>query len=149
MRPAHSDASTRSGITASHPTRRFLRTFKGSVAPTTKTNLGVDSRYDVDDNSVTLNIINLGSVASRVTVANAYGNDDPITRSLAPGQSVRQQWQLKDSFGWYDLSVVTDSDPSFFRRLAGHPENGRDSVSDPAIGAAMASRRTASGAAPG
>jgi phospholipase C len=112
----------------------FLRTFKGSVARTSKTNLGVESRYDVDDNSVMLTITNLGSVASRVTVANASGDDQPITRLLRPGQSVRQQWQLKDTFSWYDLSVVTDTDPGFLRRLAGHLENGRDSVSDPALG---------------
>jgi phospholipase C len=112
----------------------FLRTFRGSVSRKLETNLGVESRYDVDDNSVILTITNLGSVASRVTVANAYGNDDAVTRQLSPGQSVRQQWQLKDSYGWYDLSIVTDSDSSFFRRLAGHLENGRDSVSDPALG---------------
>jgi phospholipase C len=33
-----------------------------------------------------------------------------------------------------DLSVVTDADPGFLRRLAGHLESGRDSVSDPAFG---------------
>jgi phospholipase C len=82
---------------------------------------------------VIVTITNLGTVASRVTVSNAYGHDDAVIRLLRPGQSTRQQWRLNDSFGWYDLSVVTDTDPSFFRRLAGHLENGHDSVSDPAF----------------
>jgi len=73
-------------------------------------------------------------VPSRVTVANAYGHDQALTRLLRPGESDRQRWHLKNSFGWYDLSVVASTDPGFLRRLAGHLENGRDSVSDPALG---------------
>jgi phospholipase C len=112
----------------------FLRTFRGSASPTAKTNLRVESRYDADDDTVVLTITNLGKLASRITVSNAYGNDHPVSSLLRPGHSDRQRWHLKKSFGWYDLSVVTDADPGFLRRLAGHLENGRDSVSDPALG---------------
>jgi len=112
----------------------FLRTFRGSASPTAKTNLRVESRYDADDDTVVLTITNLGKLATRVTVSNAYGNDHPVSSLLRPGHSDRQRWHLKKSFGWYDLSVVTDADPGFLRRLAGHLENGRDSVSDPALG---------------
>jgi phospholipase C len=112
----------------------FLRTFRGSASSAAKTNLRVESRYDVDDDTVILTITNLGKAATQVTVANAYGNDHAVTRQLRPGHSDRQRWDLKKSFGWYDLSVTTDGDPGFLRRLAGHLENGRDSVSDPAIG---------------
>jgi phospholipase C len=112
----------------------FLRAFRGSASPAAKANLRVESRYDVDDDTVVLMLTNLGKVAVRVTVSNAYGHDRALTRLLRPGQSDRQRWELKKTFGWYDLSVVTDSDPGFLRRLAGHLENGRDSVSDPAFG---------------
>ena len=81
-----------------------------------------------------LTITNLGKLASRITVSNAYGNDHPVSSLLRPGHSDHQRWHLKKSFGWYDLSVVTDADPGFLRRLAGHLENGRDSGSDPALG---------------
>ena len=37
--------------------------------------------------------------------------------------------------GWYDLSVTSDQDDAFLRRLAGHVETGRPSTSDPAIAA--------------
>jgi phospholipase C len=40
-----------------------------------------------------------------------------------------------DSDGWYDLSVVSDGDGTFLRRLAGHVETGRTTMTDPAIGA--------------
>src|SRR5262245_40388881 len=114
----------------------FLRTFRGSVSPEARANLDVEARYDVDDDTIVLIITNLGRIPNRVTVANAYGDHDPITRKVRPGQSVRQRWHLKSSFGWYDLSVETDTDAGFLRRLAGHLENGRDSVSDPAFGGA-------------
>jgi phospholipase C len=34
---------------------------------------------------------------------------------------------------WYDLTVTSDDDPAFVRGFAGHVENGRPGVSDPAI----------------
>ena len=112
----------------------FLRAFRGAVSPTAQTNLRVESRYDTDDDTIVLTITNIGTVPSRVTVANGYGHDRAVTRSLRPGESDRQRWHLKKSSGWYDLSVVASTDPGFLRRLAGHLENGRDSVSDPAFG---------------
>jgi phospholipase C len=112
----------------------FLRAFRGSISSTTKANLRVESRYDVDDDTVELIIVNLGKNDCRITVDNAYGNDRPVTRRLRSGQSDRQQWNLKKTFGWYDLSIAVDTDPGFLRRPAGHLENGRDSVSDPALG---------------
>jgi Domain of unknown function (DUF756) len=112
----------------------FLRAFRGSISSTTKANLRVESRYDVDDDTVELIIVNLGKNDCRITVDNAYGNDRPVTRRLRSNQSDRQHWNLKKTFGWYDLSIAVDTDPGFLRRLAGHLENGRDSVSDPALG---------------
>ena len=54
---------------------------------------------DPDDSTVVLTITNLGKAPIRVTVDNAYGNDDSITRLLRPGQSDRQRWRLEKSFG--------------------------------------------------
>jgi len=41
---------------------------------------------------------------------------------------------LRNSFGWYDLTVTVNSDSNALWRIAGHVETGRDSVSDPALG---------------
>jgi len=43
-----------------------------------------------------------------------------------------ESWVLAASHHWYDLSVTSNDDPTFLRRLAGHVENGRPSISDPA-----------------
>src|SRR5206468_3161980 len=45
----------------------------------------VESRYDADDDTVVLTITNLGKLASRITVSNAYGNDHPVSSLLRPG----------------------------------------------------------------
>ena len=39
---------------------------------------------------------------------------------------------MADTYGWYDLSVTSDSSAKFLRRLAGRVESGKPSVSDPA-----------------
>ena len=43
-------------------------------------------------------------------------------------------WNLHKTGQWYDFVVTSDSDSSFYRRLAGHVETGRPSVSDPGMG---------------
>jgi phospholipase C len=111
----------------------FLRRFRGSVSADADANVEVECRYHIEAHELVLVITNLGRVASRVTVANAY-DDDSVARVLRPGQRVHTQWSLKSSFGWYDLVVEADTDQRFLRRLAGHVEDGRDSASDPAIG---------------
>ena len=112
----------------------FMRAFRGTVSQSAKaTNLEVDCSYDRNDRDVILRITNLGSVAGRVTVTNVYDHGS-VKHVLRPGQSFREQWSLESSFGWYDLSVEVDTDENFLRRLAGHVENNRDSVSDPALG---------------
>jgi phospholipase C len=94
----------------------------------------VDCSDDGDGPGVGVVITNRGPVACRVTVANTYDDDHEVARVVRPGESLRERWSLKSSFGWYDLVVEADTDPNFLRRLAGHVENGRDSASDPAIG---------------
>jgi phospholipase C len=110
----------------------FLRVFQGTVAPGARGNLDVDVRYEGDGPTIVLEITNLSRARCRVNVANGYGGD-AIARDLRPGQSLRHGFGLARSFGWYDLVIQVDTDPAFARRLAGHVENGRDSVSDPAI----------------
>jgi phospholipase C len=114
----------------------FLRGFRGSLSG--NTNLDVDVRYDPDHLEVELRVTNRAAATARVSVANAYGgkgHDDDQTRRLRQGQSLDARFSLRDSFGWYDISVTTEGDSGFLRRLAGHLENGDDSASDPAFGA--------------
>ena len=72
-------------------------------------------------------------VVSTVSIENAYTRDT-LKRRLAPGERIEKVWPLRRSFGWHDLLITVEEDKRFERRLAGHIENGRDSVSDPAFG---------------
>ncbi|MDT3400098.1 phospholipase domain-containing protein [Streptomyces sp. B1866] len=77
-------------------------------------------------------MVNEGGQAVRLTVADAYGHEPPATYRLAPGGRAVHVARPARSHGWYDLTVRSDRDAAFLRRLAGHVETGRPSTSDPA-----------------
>jgi phospholipase C len=55
-------------------------------------------------------------------------------RFLDAGETFAHRVALEGSFGWYDLAIEVDSDKQYRRRVAGHLETGRDSMTDPAMG---------------
>ncbi len=63
----------------------------------------------------------------------AYGGPSR-TVEVRAGAMVRHRFDLRASRRWYDLTVTSAADPTFLRRFAGHVENGRVGVSDPALG---------------
>ena len=137
-----------------HGPNGFLRSFKGSISGSDKANLEITSVYDVASCSITLNIYNPETpaykvhivdgnmrktvveegAAYKVIILNAY-TKETIAYELQAGATLTQSWPLETHFGWYDLVVEVSSDSSFQQRLAGHVETGKDSMSDPAIGA--------------
>ena len=68
-----------------------------------------------------------------VTLTNAYAADRPVTVNLTDGEDRVFEVQTRETGGWYDLNL-TVKESSFARQFAGHLENGRPSVSDPALG---------------
>jgi phospholipase C len=110
----------------------FFREYKGSVSGSNVTNLDVSSEYD-SDLGITLGIRNRGNDVSKLRIVDTYGKR-AITHALEPGKTFTWHWPLLASFGWYDLTVLVESDASFAQRLAGHVETGRDGLSDPALG---------------
>lgn len=112
----------------------FLRQFKGSFLSDSNANLDTATVYDTANNSITLDIYNRGTAAVQVQVLNVYTNET-ATSTVQPGKNLVKYWPLKDSYGWYDFVIEVDSDSSFKQHIAGHVETGKDSVSDPAIGA--------------
>lgn len=107
----------------------FLRTFRG---PGSTAGPEVTARHRASDGSVELTMTNAGSGDCHVTVTNAYGGQGQ-TFTVRAGSSVVHTVDLRSTRRWYDLSVVSDTDSAFLRRFAGHVENGRPGVSDPAI----------------
>src|SRR5262249_40119759 len=75
---------------------------------------------------------NQARVSCRVSIWSAY-DGKWIVDTLPRGRALEKRFWLKSTFGWYDLSVKANGDEGFLRRVAGHLENGRDSVSDPAL----------------
>ena len=69
-----------------------------------------------------------------MTILDSYSKDQ-ITHTLKAGEKLTKHWNLKQSYGWYDFAIEVNTDTSFQRHIAGHVENGEESMTDPAIGA--------------
>ncbi|GGX95892.1 phospholipase C, phosphocholine-specific [Streptomyces minutiscleroticus] len=113
-----------------HGPNGFLRVFKG---PGRTAGPEVTARHKGDD--IELTFTNKGSGTVGLRLADGYGGR-PRTLKVRAGATVRHTVGLGASRRWYDLTVTSEADPAFLRRFAGHVENGRPGVSDPAIGAA-------------
>ncbi|HEY0469533.1 MAG TPA: phospholipase domain-containing protein, partial [Polyangiaceae bacterium] len=111
----------------------YFRLFKGSVESWEKANLSVDTHCE-SDHGLTLDLRNKGRETARVRIFDAY-TKRTLVRAIAARQNLVCHWSLEDSYGWYDLSIAVESDPSFKQQLAGHIETGKDSMSDPLLGA--------------
>ncbi|RZB14161.1 phospholipase C, phosphocholine-specific [Streptomyces sp. F001] len=110
-----------------HGPNGFVRFFKGAnkvAGPE------VTARHRGDD--IELAFTNKGSGTVQLKVVDGYRGRTRTVRVRA-GATVRQTVDLAASRRWYDLTVTSDADPAFVRRFAGHVENGRPGVSDPAI----------------
>jgi phospholipase C len=117
----------------------FVREFAGSLTPPGSGSVSnppavpeLAVQYDVANGNVSLQFTNRGRGIARLSVVdNAYGAQPRpvVVPSLG---SMQASWVLAASHHWYDLSVTSNDDPTFLRRLAGHVENGRPSISDPA-----------------
>ena len=110
----------------------FLRTLAGSLAASSA-GLAVKGIYDTESEGIALVIQNHGSSTENVSIFDKYSGKTH-RQEVHAGNSSTYIRQLLESFGWYDLTVRVDSDPSFQRQFAGHVETGKPSVTDPAIG---------------
>ncbi len=80
-----------------------------------------------------LTLTNRGAAPVRLAVeATIYPKAAARRCTLAPASSRTLVWSVKDSAGWYDLSVTADGSDTFLCRLAGRVETGRPGTSDPA-----------------
>ncbi|MGW7263945.1 phosphocholine-specific phospholipase C [Streptomyces sp. NPDC054842] len=110
-----------------HGPNGFLRTFRG---PAGAAGPEVTARHAGDDLELTLT--NKGSKAVTLRLGDGYGGKARTFRVRA-GATVRHTVDLRASRRWYDVSVTSEADPAYLRHFAGHVENGRPGVSDPAL----------------
>jgi phospholipase C len=109
----------------------FLRTLVG-IYGKDSANLSVKAIYETEFEGIILKVRNHGKNTEQVHLVEAYSGDSTKVW-LEPHESFETFWQLKQSFGWYDLTLTASSDKNFLRHLAGHLETGKDSITDPAI----------------
>ncbi|MEU1619782.1 phosphocholine-specific phospholipase C [Streptomyces sp. NPDC005722] len=128
--PVDADAHGAYDFTA-HGPNGFLRRFAGRAS---QAGPEVSARHDGERGSVRLVLTNDGPRTVELTVKDGYGKEHPVAYPLRPGARAVHVAGTHHSHGWYDLSVTSDLDGTFRRRLAGHVETGRESTSDPAIG---------------
>ncbi|MCC9309543.1 phospholipase C, phosphocholine-specific [Kitasatospora sp. RB6PN24] len=116
-----------------HGPNGFLREFKGTTGTAGPE---LTARHRGHNGQLQLVLTNEGSTPVRLTITDGYGNDHPVSHQLRPGAQLTHNVHPNGSNGWYDLTVTSDRDPSYLRRLAGHIETGGPSTSDPAIATA-------------
>ena len=112
----------------------YLRAFRGNVLSPAAADIAVVAREDRDTVGLVLEIVNHGRLAVQLTLVDAY-TKGTTTLSLPSGQAKLVQVAVAELSGWYDLSLTASQDADFLCHLAGHIETGRESVTDPAIGA--------------
>ncbi|MFE5188965.1 phosphocholine-specific phospholipase C [Streptomyces sp. NPDC056628] len=109
-----------------HGPAGFFRAFRGANVVAGPE---VTARHHGD--GVELTFTNAGWSGVRLRIADGYGGRT-VTVTVRPGATVRRTFGLAASRRWYDLTVTAEGERAFLRRLAGHVENGRPGVSDPA-----------------
>jgi phospholipase C len=115
----------------------FHQHFQGSIpalspkAPLPEVTVSAADGGDV----LCISVRNNGAAPCTFTIqSNEYWLAPP-KRIWTPARSERtHRLSLKKSGRWYDITVTTDSSHGFLRRFAGRIENGRHSVTDPAMG---------------
>jgi phospholipase C len=117
-----------------HGPNGFYRAFQGGVDQLS-TRLLVRASYDTARGDIVLSITNQSEHTAAVRVANQYrAGHHAEKRRLSVGETTTLRCELERTRGWYDLLVTVDGDTDYACQLAGHVENGRHSISDPAMG---------------
>lgn len=112
-----------------HGPNGFYRRFAAGTATPA---IEVVARRQGHGEEIRIGVTNAGAPVD-VTITDGYGGARPVTRKIRQGGRVEYDVS-GDSHGWYDVTVTSARDARFVRGLAGHVENGRPGISDPALG---------------
>ncbi len=104
--------------------REFAGTGKGAAAA-----VKISTRIDAGRQELHLTVLNHSRTVLTFTLAPlAYTDSAPLTVKVKAGGSRTVAYPAAAAHGWYDLGLTVAEDPSFRRRLMGHVENGKESV---------------------
>ncbi|WP_175998996.1 phosphocholine-specific phospholipase C [Burkholderia stabilis] len=110
----------------------YFRRFAGSAAADAGAKPEITACYDVANGDVYVTFANAGAAALTVTATDAAYGGAARTLTIPPGKSVEAHWDLSCSSHWYDLQFAVAGNAGWTRRIAGHVETGKASVTDPA-----------------
>ncbi|MFI1155357.1 phosphocholine-specific phospholipase C [Streptomyces sioyaensis] len=104
--------------------REFAGTAQGAAAA-----VGIATRIDAGRRTLHLTLTNPGRADLTCTLKPlAYADAAPRTVTVQAGAVRPLAYDTRDAHGWYDLGLTVAEDASFHRRLMGHVEDGRESV---------------------
>jgi phospholipase C len=112
-----------------HGPNGFFRQLTGS-GPSA---LRVEARADTKGGLV-LTLINDADTPVTVSIADAYRSGADVLLAVPAKGRLEDKRPGEQQGHWYDLTVTAASQPGWLRRLAGHVETGKPSVTDPLIG---------------
>ncbi|CAM5650587.1 phospholipase C, phosphocholine-specific [Streptomyces badius] len=139
--PQHKDVRGRAHWTVPVPGEAYRFTvtgpngFRREFAGPADGGAEVAGRIDHRDRDIHLTLRNTGRRPLTFLVRPlGYVDEDDVrdwTRrvTVKPGRSRSLVHSAADAHGWYDLDITVDGEDGFRRRLMGHIENGRASVS--------------------
>ncbi len=117
-----------------HGPNGFLRAFKGRMhdGQFALLEAHVECHHE-GDKSLRLTVANFGTRPAMLRIRDNYSGDSWAS-DLSPDDVFERERSCARHFGWYDLVITSDQDVDFRWQFAGHIENGRESISDPALG---------------
>lgn len=108
----------------------YFRKFKSAA----KAAPHISLRYEKSTATAVFTIENNSrSSVSLALESEAYRYPGPKTLTLKPGEKKRVSWPVGDNGNWYDLTIAMRD--QFLHRYAGRIENGKHTISDPAMAA--------------
>ena len=110
----------------------YFRRFAGSAAADAAAKPEITPCYDVANGDVYVTIANAGTGTLTVTATDVAYGGAARTLTIPAGQRVEAHWDLSCNSQWYDLQFAVAGNAGWMRRIAGHVETGKASVTDPA-----------------
>ncbi|WP_412023782.1 phosphocholine-specific phospholipase C [Burkholderia cepacia] len=110
----------------------YFRRFAGSAAADAGAKPEITPCYDAANGDVYVTLANAGASALTVTATDVAYGGPARTLTIPPGQRIETHWDLSCSSHWYDLQFAVAGNAGWTRRIAGHVETGKASLTDPA-----------------
>jgi len=112
-----------------HGPNGFFRHFRGTLSGADGRVVEVRATYDVHPHGVRLELSN---ATGQELIVSVFDRHQSRTTAFVvdPGESESRRWAVERTGGWYDLIVTVNGNHTFAMQLAGHVENGNDSISD-------------------